>query len=435
VRRQGLFISRRNLFRLAVPSIIAYAATRSKRAGAFSSGKTPKRVSPAFGRGEVNLLNFQPAGDGLADDLFAFRRAIASVPPGQPVRVRVPRPPVSYRTTAPITSEGRLVTIVLEDGASLSGVGVLYVDRVERMIGSVVSTELRNMAGGLPGEANLVGKVLRVESRAVAGIGRYYSYDSHVESPTNPNGGDIGFQQVATWHGRSVERPFGMFGAWNIAVSPLTSEADSRRGVAWGCVGVEWNPVYHGPDLGWAGARGEHTWAVGMQVVPEGWAPTGNYGGHILAAYVVAPCGRPNARRASYPGDDAEHLPSSRQGPFVPKSYNGLLLERDSIAPGGRGVYAHGDTSGEAEAEPFAPFQAVGRWRRGLDLSEAEIGDRNAVVLKRGQAVSLDEHGTARLRMRDDGRIVVSQGHRDVFSIDAAGNLRIAGKVMAEAEI
>ncbi len=269
MRRQGLFISRRNLFRWAVPSIIAYAATRSKRVGASSSGKTPKRVPPAFGRGEVNLLNFQPAGDGVADDLFAFRRAIASVPPGQPVRVRVPRPPVSYRTTAPITSEGRLVTIVLEDGASLSGVGVLYVDRVERMIGSVVSTELRNMAGGLPGEANLIGKVLRVESRAVAGIGRYYSYDSHVESPTNPNGGDIGFQQVATWHGRSVERPFGMFGAWNVAVSPLTSEADSRRGVAWGCVGVEWNPVYHGPDLGWAGARGEHTWAVGMQVVPK----------------------------------------------------------------------------------------------------------------------------------------------------------------------
>jgi len=56
-------------------------------------------------------------------------------------------------------------------------------------------------------------------------------------------------------------------------------------------------------------------------------------------------------------------------------------------------------------------------------------------VLKRGQAVSLDEHGTAGVRMRDDGRIVVSQGHRDVFSIDAAGNLRIAGKVMAEAEI
>ena len=102
---------------------------------------------------------------------------------------------------------------------------------------------------------------------------------------------------------------------------------------------------------------------------------------------------------------------------------------------GGVAFTPMGDTSGEAEAEPFSPFQAVGRWRRGLDLSEAEIGDRNAVVLKCGQAVSLDEHGTARLRMRDDGRIVVLQGHRDVFSIDAAGNLRIAGKVMAEAEI
>src|SRR4029079_9793089 len=89
---------------------------------------TQSRSSANYGS-TVNVRLFGATGNGAANDEGAIAAARDSVPKGREVLLWFPAG--TYKIDAQVTSNGRLVHAVLEDGASLVGPGVLYVDRID----------------------------------------------------------------------------------------------------------------------------------------------------------------------------------------------------------------------------------------------------------------------------------------------------------------
>jgi hypothetical protein len=162
---------------------------------------------------------------------------------------------------------------------------------------------------------------------------------------------------------------------WYVQVSPNDSSHN------WSAMGGELNPVNRGTDTGWTSTRGANNeWTGGWQVVGE--SQTFGQGGNtynILFGYGTARSGAVN-----------------QLSKYI-KMYNGLLIEQDSIGPGGMGVYAGGDTLGVVGDYPYSPFQAGNTWLHGLYTANATFTDNNAMVAASTQFIQFGTSSPARL--------------------------------------
>ena len=320
----------------------------------------------------VNVRMFGASGSGATNDQLAIVAARDSIPKGQEVLLWFPAG--TYRIDTDVTSNGRLVHAVLEDGASVAGPGVLYIDRVDSFKGA----QHKVLAMGDPTlfDNQTIGENINVTNNFNrAGYGRYYSYNNHSTYFANVNGGDIASYSRAIWHkldqsadpnpGKSVAG----FQEWTTTTTPIAG--DDKK--PWGVISAEHDVVYRGPDRGWTNAPGQITYAGGRHVSPDIGAADGSLGGHIAYAWGVFNGVKPNGRGPS--------TTPSAPAPFIPKSYNGMLVGVDAIAPNGRGIYVGGSTSPTTTDYGNAPLQFEQKWAHGLRADSATISDDNALLL------------------------------------------------------
>jgi hypothetical protein len=101
--------------------------------------------------------------------------------------------------------------------------------------------------------------------------------------------------------------------------------------------------------------------------VPDAFGPPGS---SHNATFAIATAGIPN-------------------NPRYAQFYNGLLINPDSIAKGGRGVQVGGaNLPGNA---PYAPCEVTRSWETGIRLEKARFRDGSAITLSAAQKVSWDD--------------------------------------------
>jgi hypothetical protein len=202
---------------------------------------------------------------------------------------------------------------------------------------------------------------------------------------------------------------------WFVQVSPLDDQH------FWTATIAELNPVNRGDDPGWTDTLSTlPRFAGGMRVVPETktFGEPGT-GGNIEYSYAVAPSGAPNTsgHRAA--------------------TYNGLMIEANSIAANGRGVLALGASEVLPTRQlPETPFEIRSNWRQGVTTVNARFSQGAAVHIGTGQAIALTDDGNLTLQTDAKGRTVriINNGKR-MMSLDLnTGNLYVSGRIVENSE-
>jgi hypothetical protein len=248
----------------------------------------------------VNVRDFGADPTGVADSAPAFTAAIASVPSGT-VRLYVPHGTYRLNTSVNDGFTWR-VHADLDDGAKVGanygglGSGVLYVGRVQQRSGAAASIYAQ---GG--GTMDNFAYASNSNTAGTAYNGNFQAYNPYV---TNSNGGDVAWNFRSWW----LSPPnTGLFHRWEEAITPLVDSSTAgwnSRDFSGGM--VEYNPVMNGPEptSGWydlsVGSSPSNTEFHGLNVVPDPWAPTGNFGGNLSYAYATDHS-QPNWRWSSYP--------------------------------------------------------------------------------------------------------------------------------------
>lgn len=182
-----------------------------------------------------------------------------------------------------------------------------------------------------------------------------------------------------------------MFGQWIIAEGP----SDSTK--TWGIVGGEINVVNRGDDTGWTDFRGHlPRFSAGLQLAPE--SNTFSHGGtpqHITAGLVIG------------------HSAGTRSDGMYIGNYSGVLIEPNSIAPGGRAFTVTGDTLAGIQVTsntPAAIATLLGGFMQGFNSTKANIADTVAYRMASSQTIGWE---------RADGQQTAKVGS------DEAGNIRL----------
>jgi hypothetical protein len=193
----------------------------------------------------------------------------------------------------------------------------------------------------------------------VAGNGGYRK--DYCTKTQVPRGFDVGNVYLA-W----VEAPGarGQYeGEWRVGCSPKDGQGN------WSYVQCELN-IGSFVDAGYNDTiNGNHA-TGGILIgatVPGAFGPPGS---SKTATFAVATAGAPN-------------------NPSYAQFYNGLLINPDSIAKGGRGVQFGG--ANLAENAPYAPFEVTRSWETGIRLEKANFRDGNAITLSAQQKIAWDD--------------------------------------------
>jgi hypothetical protein len=278
----------------------AAAPSYSNPVMAPAAGATTPRAYADRAADVVNVRDFGADPTGVADSAPAFTAAIASVPSGT-VRLYVPHGTYRLNSWVSDNNTGR-VHAELDDGALVGanygglGSGVLYVGRVQQRMGAASAMYAQ---GG--GSLDTLAYASNTNVAAGAFNSTYQGYNAYV---TNANGGDVAWNYRSWW----LSPPnTGLFHRWEEAITPLSDLATTgwnSRDYSGGM--VEYNPVMNGPEpaSGWydpsVGSSPSNTEFHGLNVVPDPWAPTGNFGGNLSYAYATDHS-QPNWRWSSYP--------------------------------------------------------------------------------------------------------------------------------------
>ena len=179
---------------------------------------------------------------------------------------------------------------------------------------------------------------------------------------------DICSAQHAVW---DSPPPAGgqMFTGWIIAEGPR--DQASRYGL----VGMEINIVNRGADTGWTYSRGNlNQFSSGLQLVSE--SNTFTHGGtakNITASLTIG--------QSNDAGADGRHV----------RSYNGILIEPNAIAAGGRAITITGDITSSipsANDTPHGIGTILGAFNHGLNMVQATIFDNIAYFMGATQTIA-----------------------------------------------
>ena len=109
-------------------------------------------------------------------------------------------------------------------------------------------------------------------------------------------------------------------------------------------------------------------------------------GGIMFGATVPEPFGPPGSSRNVTFAIAMVGIPNS---PGYAQFYNGILINPDSIAKGGRGLQiGRANLPGNA---PYAPCEVTRSWETGVRLEKARFRDGNALMLSAAQKISWDD--------------------------------------------
>lgn len=325
--------------------------------GASVTGAIPRLISDGFGD-YLSVLDFGALGDGVTDDSPAFQAAINSVPSGSGITLHIPKTtaPSNYILSTPVTSNGRIVNTIADSGATVTG--TLYIDRKEIYNGNIKTTYTQGAADSqyICGEHEVF-----INTGTTAAYGSLRQYTSNVATPTNVNGGDVGFSERTLFNSLSNA---GGFGFWHITVTPNTGGS----GQPWGVVSGEYNIVSRIADTGWHGQRGQTNWSGMLQLVPDVGGAWGSDGGNTLFGIFMG-----------------NGVVENNAG-VIPRMYNGIMLN-DAIAPNGRALYFEGSSSASIADWPYSPFQIANKWDTGIQTLGATFQDFVAVRLGVEQSI------------------------------------------------
>lgn len=319
-----------------------------------------------IGEAEVNVLQAGAPANGSSDDLAAFVAIRDRASSGEAVRIRVPFiPGRSYKLSASVLDNGRLVYVEMDEGVTIAGPGIIFTTAWEE---NTLSRQNSVRRGTPAGGFNTLGQLWQYTntSASTVGYGQRYNYTN---DGTPTTGYDLAYGMIANWKGLAGGQALCN---WYVYHTPNSNTWTG--GVVW----AELNPVNRGPDMGWSRQPGlQSRWHGGLRIVPESqdFTGAGGTGRHVLFAFTLA---RPNA-------DNTDGV--------RPRTYNGYLIEPDAIAPSGYGAYFNGSTSGTS-SEWYTAFGLQDTFKAGIDFTGATFENSHAVKLDAGDKVAWFTSGT-----------------------------------------
>lgn len=262
-----------------------------------------------------------------------------------------------------------------EAGIQVSAVGLNHVERT-----------------GSPDSYSAVGQLVDATNNSTTpGYGVRVNYR---QTGAQTSGFSIGHGVIGVFTGTDGAQGLA---SWLVAASP-TSAA-----VTFGIFGQEVNPINRSIDSGYAKRRGALSrWTGGIQVTPEAddlIGVVGNNCYHTTYGLAVTPS---SGNKAD--GDQA-------------KTYNGLLIERDSIALGGRGILASGDSSGNALRLPNYAMEVDERWANALYTAGGTFTNNNVAVFGNSQRLTWGTTATPAFIVGEDTGHTLLLGTRNLTTL------------------
>jgi hypothetical protein len=256
--------------------------------------------------------------------------------------------------------------VVYDEGVVVNGPGILF--GVQLIVNKPIAS-IEQRAGAPDPNNSSIAKYLQITN--TGGGNSYGTRQDYFHTGLHPSGFSLGKGNICRWDnvtGGACQAE------WVVATSPTLAS-----GGQWGMVTQEHNPINRGPDNGYVKTRGSFTrWAGGIQMVPEAidiGGGTGMTGRNIAFSFCTA------------------HSGGANDLGFQCKSYNGLLIEIDSIAGAGRGVLASGDTSGNPVLLPTYAMEIDQRWAQGIYTRDATFTGNIAINLGDSQSVAWGTSG------------------------------------------
>lgn len=306
-------------------------------------------------------------------------------------RGRIPKG--TYRLNTNVIGNWTQV-IEYDEGAVLTGAGILFA--VQHILNQVVGTKEIRRGVSDPSSGVVSRYFTTTNETPGGGYGVRFDYRQTV---TNTSGFSLGIGNICQWD--SINGGAGE-SMWNVATTPILGS-----GGTWGVVCEEQNIVNRGPDNGYVKTRGEQArWCGAMQVVPEATdlsGGTGVTGRNAAFGYCTA--------ASSFVNDLG----------FRVKFYNGLMIEKDSIGPDGRGVLASGDSSGVASQLPMYGLEIDQRWAQGINTTAATFTSSIAINLGNGHVFTWGGTGPSLIGSQTTGLLRIASSGAGAIAMIPGG--------------
>lgn len=259
--------------------------------------------------------------------------------------------------------------LIAEEGAVITGAGVIF--GFQYIQDRAVGSKEQRAGIGAPDGGNAVTKYYVTANQ---GAGNSYGIrHDYRHSGTLTSGFSLGIGNICLWD--NINGGAGQ-AYWTVTTTPLLA-----AGGNWGVVGEEMNVVNRGPDQGYRKTRGSTTrWCGGIQIVPEAIDLAGSTGNNVGQNTLFAYC--------------TAHSGGLGASGFQVKTYNGLLVETDSIGPSGRGALFSGDTSGVGSQLPKYGVEIDQRWSQGINTTAGIFTGNIALNLADDQIITWGAAGT-----------------------------------------
>ena len=233
----------------------------------------------------LNVLDFGADPTGVVDSAPAFNAAITSVGSGLAVRIRAPRG--SYKLNSVVNSQGRLVTILLDDGADIAAGSVGYLG-VNRELASRGAFSTDQVGGGFFGIGSATANFTAFETKnvtnnlALCGTVINRRYQNTNRYSTTGGQQDQLFQGIINSFSMMDASAWGGFWVIN---GPIWGETEAATmGFNPSCQWGEIDVVNNGPGTGYTVVDGLGAPATGLAIDPSGGNPP-YLGEHIRYAF------------------------------------------------------------------------------------------------------------------------------------------------------
>nr|WP_294547713.1 hypothetical protein [uncultured Rhodopila sp.] len=249
-------------------------------------GTTIARSLAARAGDWVDVLDFGADPTGLSDSAPAFNAALTSVGSGQAIRIRVPRG--SYLLNSVINTQGRLATILMDDGADIAAGSPGYFGAT-REVASKGAYSIDQVGGGYFGISQATGSFTAFDTKNVTNSVQVNStvLNRRIQNTNRyaTTGGtqDQAFQAIVDSF--TLMDGSSQWMRFEVVNSCIYGENEAATmGYAGSCQYGELDVVNNGPNTGYTVVDSIGTPAAGLAVDPSG----GNFpylGDHIRWAF------------------------------------------------------------------------------------------------------------------------------------------------------